>query len=413
MLLYNPAIIIFGFAIRLASLFNPKAKLWLAGRQGLFNKLSIEIKSNSKLAWFHCASLGEFEQGRPVIELFKKKHPDYKILLTFFSPSGYENKKNYPIADYIYYLPLDTLQNAIKFIDIVKPDIVYFVKYEYWFNYLSILKKKNIPVYLISAIFRDNQLFFRRYGKMYQQVLHLFKHIFVQNESSKELLKSIGITNTTISGDTRFDRVAEIAKQTKGNAIAEQFSNNSFIIVAGSTWQPDEELLLKYINETKFKIKLILAPHEVHPHNIDRINKLFGDRLIRYSQVNNKISEEIDVLLIDNIGLLSSLYKHATVTYVGGAFKTGLHNILEPAAFGKPILFGPIYDKFREAKDLIKVQAGYSISNFAELKSVLDILLSNKDDLETSSIQSADYITSNCGATALILDKTASFSYLE
>ena len=413
MFLYNTSIIIFGFAIRVVSLFSTKAKLWLSGRRGQFNKLKADVKKDGKVVWFHCASLGEFEQGRPLLELFKQKYPQYKILLTFFSPSGYENKKNYSGADYVYYLPLDTFKNAKEFIDIVQPDIVYFVKYEYWFNYLSILKKREIPVYLISAIFRENQLFFKRYGKSYRRVLHLFKHIFVQDDKSKILLKSIGVTNTSVSGDTRFDRVAEIASQAKDAVVIKNFISNSFVLVAGSTWQPDEVLLHKYINEKELNIKLILAPHEVDIVNIERIGKLFGNKLIKYSQVKDIISEEKNVLLIDNIGLLSTLYKYATITYVGGGFKTGLHNVLEPAAYGKPIIFGPNYSRFREAIGLIKAKAGYSISNYSEFENVLDLLISNMETYKMSSKNSVSYINDNCGATNLILEESAPDAYLD
>ncbi len=407
--IYNSGIYLLGFAIRVAAVFNKKARLWINGRKGLFVKLQNQINTANKLVWFHCSSLGEFEQGKPVIEAFKKKHPGFKVLLTFYSPSGYLHIKDSDIADYIYYLPLDTAKNAKRFINIVKPDIVYFVKYEFWYNFLFVLNKKEIPVFLISAIFRNNQIFFKKYGKWYREILSFISLIFVQDLKSEELLNSVGINNVLVSGDTRFDRVTQIALLANKNKIVKNFAAESFLIVAGSTWEPDENILLNYLNETKFDVKFVIAPHEVHSQNLKRIESMFGTNIIRYSQFENKPETKAGVLLIDNIGLLSSIYKYASIAYVGGAFKTGLHNVLEPAAHGKVVLFGPDYSKFREAVGLIEAKAAFSFENFNEFKKIADTLINMPEKCKSASSFAENYVKENCGATALILDKTAVF----
>ncbi len=404
---YNTGIKAYTSAIKTASLFNDKAKLWVEGRKNIFQRLESDFKENkAKVIWIHAASLGEFEQARPLIEKLKQKYPDKKILLTFFSPSGYEVRKNYEIADYIYYLPADTSKNAKQFIKIVKPEIVYFIKYEFWKNYLYNLYINKIPTYLVSGIFRESQVFFKNSGKSYSKVLNYFTHFFVQNQTSLSLLKSIGITNVTVSGDTRFDRVIDIANQTIDLKKVSKFCNNKQVIIAGSSWQPDEELLAKYINNSKFDVKLIIAPHEIKEQNILRIKKLLNKKVLLYSDINNVKPEDYDVLIINNIGLLSSLYKYADIAYIGGGFGVGIHNILEPATFGKPIVFGTKYKKFKEAVDLIELNAAFSISNYNELKNIFNKLLSDNEYLKQTSEISANFVQNNAGAVKLIISKT-------
>jgi len=404
-IVYNTGIRTYTLAIKIASLFNEKAKLWVIGRKNIFNKLQAAFSNeNAKIIWLHAASLGEFEQGRPLIEKLKQKYPEKKILLTFFSPSGYEIRKSYDKADYIFYLPADTPSNAKRFIDIVKPETVYFIKYEFWQNYLYNLYKQNIPTYLVSGIFRKEQAFFKSSGKSYRKVLNYFTHFFVQNQTSLDLLKTINITNATISGDTRFDRVIDIAKQTIELKKVEEFCDNKQIIIAGSSWQPDEELLAKYINSTKNNVKLIIAPHEIKEQNIARITKLLNKKVLLYSDIENTSPKDFDVLIINNIGLLSSLYKYGNIAYIGGGFGVGIHNILEAATFGKPIIFGPKYRKFKEAVDLIQFKGAFSISNYNELEKHFDRLLSDKQYLIETSAIAENFVKNNAGAVDLILN---------
>jgi len=404
---YNTGIRAYISAIKTASLFNDKAKLWVDGRKNIFEKLEADFKQNTaKVIWVHAASLGEFEQGRPLIEELKQKYPEKKILLTFFSPSGYEIRKNYDKADYIYYLPADIPKNAKRFIDIVKPETVYFIKYEFWQNYLYTLHTQNIPTYLVSGIFRKEQVFFKKSGKSYRKVLNYFTHFFVQNETSLILLKSIDINNVTISGDTRFDRVIDIANKTIELKKVAEFCDNKQIIIAGSSWQPDEELLAKYINTTKFDVKLIIAPHEIKEQNIVRIKKLINKNILLYSDIENSTPKDFDVLIINNIGLLSSLYKYADIAYIGGGFGVGIHNILEAATFGKPIVFGPKYQKFKEAVDLIELKSAFSISNYTELENIFNRFLTDKELLKQASEISAKFVQDNAGAVKLVLSKT-------
>ncbi|MDA3779752.1 MAG: 3-deoxy-D-manno-octulosonic acid transferase, partial [Bacteroidales bacterium] len=360
--IYNFSIRVYFFLIKIASLFNNKAKLFVDGRKNLFNNLN-KIDSKNKLAWFHCASLGEFEQGRPLIEKLKKEHPEYKILLTFFSPSGFEIRKNYRMADYIFYLPVDTPKNAKKFVDLVKPDIVFFIKYEFWFNFLKEIKKNNIPLYVVSAIFRNKQSFFKWYGKRYRKELAAISHFFVQDDESKRLLAKININNVTVTGDTRFDRVYEISKQSKELPIINNFKNDTQVFIAGSTWKPDEEIITSYINKNHNKIKFIIAPHEIDETNIRRIENSIADNIpvVRYSNANEKDLSSVRVLIVDNIGLLSSIYKYANIAYIGGGFGKGIHNILEAACYSIPVIFGSNYYKFNEAVELVKKRGAFSI----------------------------------------------------
>lgn len=402
---YRLGLIFYFFLILISSPFNQKAKLWLIGRKNIFKKIKDTVKKKNKLAWFHCASLGEFEQGRPLIEAYREKLPDYEILLTFFSPSGYEIRKNYNKADYIFYLPIDSPLNAKRFLDIVNPDIVFFIKYEFWHYYINELGKRKVPLYLVSGIFRENQRFFKWYGRSFRKVLMHFNSFFVQNLQSQDLLKSIGYNNSIVTGDTRFDRVYDIAKQTQRLPLIEKFKQKQMVLILGSSWQPDEDLVIKYFNETTNELKLIIAPHEVSKENVNRIVKNIsgGKTVLKYSDANESNVETANVLLIDSIGLLSSLYKYGDIAYIGGGFGKGIHNILEAATFGLPVIFGPNYQKFKEAVDLIQLGGAFSISNYNELITVFTDIISNPEKLEQASKVAADFIENNRGATIKII----------
>lgn len=405
-LLYNIGIILYSLIIRIVSLFNKKAKLFVRGRKNWKTLLHSKIEKDARYIWFHCASLGEFEQGRPVIEEIKKQFPELKIVLTFFSPSGYEIRKNYDGVDIVLYLPMDTKANAKAFLNIVKPEKAFFIKYEFWYFYITELKKQNIPLYIFSAIFRENQQFFKNtaLGNWYKKILFQIEHFFVQNENSAELLKNIGLLNTTVSGDTRFDRVAVIAKSAKEIPIIEKFKGNSLLIIAGSTWEPDEELLIEFINQNK-NIKFIIAPHEVSNANIDRIQHLLKTNAISFSKINKGEIDNYQVVIIDSIGLLSSLYQYGNIAYIGGGFKIGIHNILEAATFSMPIIFGPNYKRFKEAVDLISNGGAFSITNFNELNHILNQLISDEKHLNKVSEINRNYVEKNVGATKLIVNK--------
>ena len=403
--IYHILISLYSVIICLASLFgNQKAKLWIKGRKDLFKKLKAGLKQNEQRIWVHAASLGEFEQGRPVIEKIKELHPDVKIFLTFFSPSGYEVRKNYAGADYIYYLPSDTYHHAKSFVDLVKPEKVFFIKYEYWYNYLNTLKEQDIPVYLCSAIFREDQLFFKWYGGWYRKILSLFTHLFVQTGKSKALLATIGFTNVTITGDTRFDRVYDIAIKAKEIPEVSSFVGVNQCLIAGSTWEPDEDLISSYINDSLLPLKYIIAPHEIHISHIERLEKSIRKRAIRFSKWKQNPIGEYDVLIIDNIGMLSSLYRYGHVSYIGGGFGKGIHNTLEAATFELPIIFGPNYLKFQEAKDLIDLGGAFPINDLPQLKYKLDELFNNSTTLCNAQKIAGDYVRNNVGATALIIN---------
>jgi 3-deoxy-D-manno-octulosonic-acid transferase len=403
---YNIFLGLYFIGVRLVSWRSQKAKLWLAGRRGLFEKLQQWrnlISSNEKIIWMHCASLGEFEQGRPIIESIKVQFPSHKILLTFFSPSGYEVRKNYSGVDGIFYIPLDGKFTANKFIDVVKPSLVIWVKYEYWYYYLTALQKKNIPVVLVSAIFRESQPFFRWYGGLWKKILQSFDKLFVQNEQSISLLKSIGMdANAIISGDTRFDRVISIAenKTTLPDALI-QFCKNKKVIVAGSTWEEDEEELVHYARMHE-QIKFIIAPHEIDEERLQDIKKMFKNAV--YFSEFLQGNTDAQVIIIDNIGMLSILYDLADIAYIGGGFNdSGIHNILEAAVYGKPIIFGPEYEKFTEAVDLVDREGAFSIENALELESLLDKLLHDEAILKNTSKISKKYVYEKQGATNLIV----------
>ncbi|MFO7829326.1 MAG: glycosyltransferase N-terminal domain-containing protein [Bacteroidales bacterium] len=404
--IYYIGIQIYYFLILSASLFNPKARLWIKGRKKLFKRIASQINPGEKTVWFHCASLGEFEQGRPLIEAFKKNYPEYKILLTFYSPSGYEIRKNYEHADYIFYLPLDTPGNASEFLDIVSPELIFFIKYEFWYFFLVEINKRKIPLYLVSGIFRKEQRFFKPYGKRSKRMLGCFNHFFVQNQQSKKLLHSINLSNVTVTGDTRFDRVYTIAKESKNLALIDKFKNNEEILIAGSSWKPDEEIIIKYFNQTSHQFKLIVAPHEVHSENIDRIVNLFGanKNVVKYSEANIDHIENADVLIIDCIGLLSSLYKYGEIAFIGGGFGKGIHNILEAATFGLPIIVGPNYQKFQEAVDLIQLGGATCVHNYQDIENILNQLFNDQAILGKKGQIAAEFVEQKRGATDKILN---------
>jgi 3-deoxy-D-manno-octulosonic-acid transferase len=398
LLIYNIGIRLYFCAIYIASFFNRKAKLWLTGR----NK--IVYKKFEKNIWFHFASLGEFEQGRPLLEHVRKNQPEKKTIVTFFSPSGYEIRKNTDLADAVYYLPLDTASNARKFIEAINPEAAIFTKYEYWFHYFNELNKKQIPLYVISGIFRPGQVFFKWYGGLHRRMLSFVTYFFVQDEASKELLQTIDIKNVKVSGDTRFDRVWANAKHPKGLPVIKDFKNEHKLFIAGSTW-PDDEALVATLVKDYADWKFIFAPHEIGE---DKINKLIGllpfNSVIRYSQIEgNSISiHNYQTLIIDNIGMLSSLYQYADVAFIGGGFGVGIHNTLEAAAFGLPVIFGPKYDKFKEAKDLITIKGGYSINNEPELKSTVAYITEDIQRYNAVCQLVSDYVKENTGATKTI-----------
>lgn len=414
--LYNISLHIYNALIHISASVNPKAKLWVNGRKNIFKALQSEIGNQkpvvseaepSAIIWFHCASLGEFEQGRPLMENIRKQDSNIRILLTFFSPSGYEIRKNFPGADFVFYLPIDTPFNVRKFIEIVNPKSVFFIKYEFWFNYLTELKNRNIPTYLVSGIFRQDHYFFKWYGRWFQKHLNCFTHFYLQDEASEKRLRSIGFNNTNISGDTRFDRVAEIAKSVKPIDLVEQFIMGNKVLIVGSSWVEDEKIISSYFATKKTETsnyKLIIAPHEVNENHIQSIIQQFGiSKITRYSQSNSSTIKDADVLIIDNIGLLSSLYQYGTIAFIGGGFGKGIHNILEAATFGLPIMFGPNYQKFKEASELIQSGGAFCINDVSEFEKTIE-LLSDKVVLQTASFIAKNYIKSRIGATDKILN---------
>lgn len=400
---YNIAIILYSRCIALVARWYPKAQLWSEGRKGLFERMAAAIKPGERIVWVHTASLGEFEQGRPVIEKIRSRYPEYKILLTFFSPSGYEIRKNYQGADYVFYLPADTAKNARKFLDIVNPEVAIFVKYEFWLNLLTELRKREIKTYIISAIFRHNSVFFRFYGSMWRKALRTFKTIFVQNEESKELLAGIGINNVIIAGDSRFDRVAEIARQAKKIDLIDRFRGSSRLFVAGSTWGPDEEILLQLINDNP-SVKFIIAPHEMEEERIEKLMSEVKGGALRYTRCTPLTSfGSKQVLILDTMGMLSSVYGYASWSYIGGGFGVGIHNTLEAATFGLPIAFGPNYHKFKEARDLVTLGAATSIIDYKQLARWFAPLRDNEVFLRKVSRLSREYTLQNQGATETFL----------
>lgn len=404
--MYSLFILVFAGLTRIAAIFNPKARDFVNGRKNIFSKLVSSFQhETAPIAWIHCASLGEFEQGRPIIERFKREFPGYKILLTFFSPSGYEVRKNYSEADFVFYLPLDSKSNAEKFIAITKPRIAFFVKYEFWHNYTKALKARGIPTLSVSAIFRQDQIYFTSVGKFFRNILTRFNHFFVQNEVSVELLKSIGITSVTRAGDTRFDRVKQIIDQRKEIEIAKTFKGSDNVFVVGSCWQEDFELIAPHINESVGRLKFIIAPHEIKESFLREIENGVSARVMRYSQITNQ--SDYDVLLIDNIGMLSSLYQYGEFAYIGGGLGKGLHNILEAACYGIPIFFGNrSYEKFQEAKDLIMRGGAFDVSDYADLKKKYELLVTRPENYLLACDVTKSYVDENTGATQKIIEYT-------
>lgn len=402
--LYSLAILLIAAIVRLVAIFNPKARQFVSGRKDLFSKLESAFKSEkSPIAWIHCASLGEFEQGRPIIERLKKEFSTYKILLTFFSPSGYEVRKNYDQADHIYYLPWDTAHNAKRFIEITQPTIALFVKYEFWHHYIKELNTRDIPILSVSSIFREDQIFFKPYGSFFRSLLQRVNHFFVQNSISENLLRSIHINNASLSGDTRFDRVNQIIKQRNEVQIAKEFKGTDNVFVIGSCWPEDLDVLAPHINNAKGKLKFIIAPHEVREAFLKHIEESISVNVIRYSKAKDHLAD-YDVLLIDNIGMLTSLYGYGEYAYVGGGFGKGLHNILEAACYGIPIFFGnKNYEKFKEAKDLIMRGGAFEISDYSDFKNKFELLNSRPENYLLACEVTKEYVLENLGATDIIM----------
>lgn len=398
-IIYSIGIYIYGFFIIIASIFNKKARKLSCGQRKALLILKEKVRPEAKYLWIHAASLGEFEQGRPLIEFFKENYPENPILLTFYSPSGYEVRKDYKDVEVVSYLPLDTPFATKRFIDIVKPSKAIFIKYEFWPNLLLSLQKSNIPTFIISAIFRPNQLFFKSYGKWYLSLLKAFTHIFVQDKDSLKLLNDHGINQVSIAGDTRFDRVVSQAKQAKKFALIESFIDNKPVVIAGSSWQKDEILLTKYLNEYP-DIKMIIVPHEIHDAHLQNIFKILKGKCVRYSEATDNNVKIYNCLILDTIGMLSSVYQYATVAYIGGGFGVGIHNILEAAVYGVPVIFGPNYKKFREANELIEAGGAFPIRNYEELKHKLDLFLHSPEE---AGRRAGEYVKNNAGSTKKIL----------
>ncbi|HBL79180.1 MAG TPA: 3-deoxy-D-manno-octulosonic acid transferase [Aequorivita sp.] len=402
--IYNLSIHLASFGLRIVALFNKKMKLFVNGRKDVFEILQQKISSEDKTIWFHCASLGEFEQGVPIMEAIKKQRPDHKIVVSFFSPSGFEVKKNTPLADAVVYLPMDIRANAKKFLAAVRPTMALFVKYEFWPNYLFELQKKNVLTYLVSGVFRKDQIFFKSYGGFMRKALQSFDHFFLQDENSEELLKNIGFSNVTVSGDTRFDRVSHQIEMDNTLKFAEDFKGNSLCIVCGSTWPEDEVVLLDYINAAPENVKFIIAPHKIEADKISDFTSKIVKKTVLHSNKDEVNISDYDVLIIDCIGLLSKLYSYADIAYVGGAMgSTGLHNILEPATFGVPIVIGKNYDEFPEAIRLRDLAGLFSIRNAPECSETLNKLVANKDFRTKTGMISGHFVNKNTGATAKIM----------
>lgn len=408
--LYNASIRLYRSLVSLAAPFHPKARLAVQGRQGLLEKLQSAFQGNTApVAWFHAASLGEFEQGRPVIEAFRQQFPEFKILLTFFSPSGYEVRKNYSGADYIFYLPFDTPANARQFVAIVRPEIAFFIKYEFWYNYLRELHSQQLPILSFSAIFRPDQIFFKPYGGFYRNFLRYFHHLLVQNQESVDLLRSIGLTNVSLAGDTRFDRVKQVADARKEIPVAAAFKADTPLLVVGSAWQADMAVLIPFLNEFQPPLKVIIAPHEIHNEEIERWRRELKPASLRFSETQKTAFDlsavrVSNILFIDNIGMLSSLYQYGEFAYIGGAFGKGLHNILEAATFGVPLLFGPNYIKFQEAIDLRLAGSAFPVQDTAELTAAFTRLYTNPDILKQAGDISRNYVARNIGATEKVME---------
>ncbi len=404
MWLYNIIVLLYSLGVKVVSAWIPKAKLWSEGRKNIFERMAQAISPDDRIVWIHVASLGEFEQGRPLMERIREEHPEYKILLTFFSPSGYEVQKNYAGADYIFYLPIDTPRNARRFLDVAHPEIVIFVKYEFWLNMLYELRRRNIKSYIVSSIFRPGSIFFRSYGQMWRRALKSFEVLFIQNQESKDLLHTLGFDNVVIAGDTRFDRVAQIAKGIKENPVIEQFKGDSQLFIAGSSW-PADELLLAELIKANDDIKFVIAPHEIATERVEALqNQLEG--AIRYTQIGDGDDlSSAKILILDTMGQLSRIYRYASWAYVGGGFGVGIHNTLEAATFGLPISFGLNYHKFNEAKELVRLGGSCSVSNAEELVGWLKELRTDEELYKKRSLITKQYTQSQQGAAKIITNK--------
>lgn len=422
--MYNVAIYLYLLGVAVCSLFSKKVRKMWKGERRAVRELRQKVDPEAQYVWFHAASLGEFEQGRPLIEELRRRHPQYKILLTFFSPSGYEVRKDYPGADIVTYLPLDTIANARRFLRAIRPVMAFFIKYEFWYNYLHILKHRHVPVYSVSSIFRPGQVFFRWYGSEYGRVLRCFTHFFVQNQVSKDLLAKLKITDVSIVGDTRFDRVLQIKQQAKVLPVVEQFKSSGKVFVAGSSWLPDEEIFIPYFLKEKPNWKLIIAPHKIDEDHLQQIEKLLeGRRVVRYTEMMKCQSpatnpqspipghpspipttpSEADVLIIDCFGLLSSIYRYADIAYVGGGFGVGIHNLPEAAVWGVPVFFGPNNQRFQEAQDLKECGGGVEIADYGDFRSKMEAFVGDPSKCEEAGRRAANYIKEKAGATEKVL----------
>jgi len=406
--MYNIVIFLYLCGVAILSLFNEKVRKMWRGEREAIRTIKEKIDPNAQYVWFHAASLGEFEQGRPLMEQLRREHPEYKILLTFFSPSGYEVRKNYEGADIICYLPLDTILNARRFLRTIRPVMAFFIKYEFWYNYLHILRHRGVPVYSVSSIFRPGQVFFRWYGKQYSRVLKCFTHFFVQNEVSRELLATIGIMDVSVVGDTRFDRVLQIKAAAKQLPIVEQFKGNNKCFIAGSSWQPDEEIFIPWLNEHQ-DWKVVIAPHVIGEDHLQQIEHMLeGRKVVRYSTIEGQkpsanTIESADVLIIDCFGLLSSIYHYADVTYVGGGFGVGIHNTLEAAVWDVPVFFGPNNQRFQEAQGLKNCGGGLEIGNADDFRRYMQGFEEHPEVIKELGEKAGAYVSSLAGATQKVL----------
>ena len=402
--MYSLGIYLMALGVRVAALFKEKLRKMVQGHRATWQMLRA-LSGKDTYVWFHAASLGEFEQGRPLMERLRREHPEKKILLTFFSPSGYEVRKNYDGADLVCYLPFDTPLNARRFVKLARPEAAFFIKYEFWRNYIEVLYKRGIPCYSVSSIFRENQIFFRPYGRGYARCLSRMTHLFVQNETSRRLLESIGVTNVDVVGDTRFDRVLDIRNAAKPLPLAERFAGCWKVLVAGSSWPQDEEIIIPYFNKHP-NLKLVLAPHVVSEEHLQAIERQLARPALRYSKATPKAVAEVDCLIIDCYGLLSSIYRYASMAYVGGGFGVGIHNVPEAAVYGIPVIIGPNNKKFREAQALLRCGGCKEIAGAADFEQIMDAWLSDKEALATAGKAAGSYIADNAGAADRIFSKT-------
>ncbi|MFI3262193.1 MAG: glycosyltransferase N-terminal domain-containing protein [Rikenellaceae bacterium] len=407
MFIYNLVIRLFSVMVRLVAGRNIKAKQMVEGRKNLFEKLAQKIDTNSEIVWFHSASLGEFEQGRPVIEEYRLRYPNRKILLTFFSPSGYEVRKNYEGVDYIFYIPYDLKKDVVRFLDIVKPCEVYFIKYEFWLNFMSEIKKRKIKFYIFSSIFDSKKVFFKPYGGIYRKALTAFTHIFVQDDNSKKLLSDIGVENVTVAGDTRFDRVYKIVTSSKHLPIVKSFKGDAFCMVCGSTWEPDDKIVCDLIRQGRENVKFIIAPHELGAEKIKNLVATLtkeGFKVVLYTESDEVNVKEADVLIINCIGILSSVYKYGEIAMIGGGFGVGIHNTLEAATFGLPMIFGGNYTKFKEARDLVAIKVATPITDSKDAILWFNTILDDTNKLKELTAVGANFVSSKIGATDIILN---------